>query len=461
MKSKIWGGSQMEEIKESKMGTEPVGSLLLKMSAPAVFSMLIQALYNIVDSIYISYVSQEAIFAMTVVFPMQIILTGIALGGAIGTSTLVARRLGQRNYDEANKTASTGFILVLFHSVLCAVLGLVFARPLMALFTQDQQIIEMGYMYLSIVMTVNIGVCLGMFFERLFQAQGNMVIPMCSLLIGALTNIILDPIFIFGYGFIPAMGIRGAAIATVLGQLLALVFTTTCVFFIKQEVKIQFKGLKLQWIRIKEIYSIGIPITVMNVIGAFANMSLNSVVNAYSDLAVSALGLYFKLSSFIFMPVFGLNQGTLPILSFNYGAQNKERYEGVVKLYFMVALSIMSVGTILFWTQTDLVISLFKTTTELRAMTRHVLRIISLCFPFFGIAILMSTVFQSLGRAFSSMVLSILRQFVVLVPLAYLFGRLFGIDGLWYAYVCAEILVMIYFAPRCYKAYKQAFEESK
>ncbi|MFV0379533.1 MAG: MATE family efflux transporter [Anaerorhabdus sp.] len=451
----------MKEIKRNKMATMPVGKLLMSMSLPAMFSMLIQSLYNIVDTIYISRVSEEAVFTMTIVFPMQIILISLALGGAIGTSTIIARRLGQNDHEEANKTASTGFLLAIFHTILCCIFGFLIIEPFLKLFTSDAAIIEMGKSYLSIVMTFSFGIYLGIYFERLLQSQGNTIIPMCSLIVGALSNIILDPIFIFGFGFIPAMGIKGAAIATVAGQIMGMLFIAAWSTIGKHEVKIQFKGLHLKWERIKEIYAIGLPVTIMNAIGAFANMAVNAVVVSYSAVAVSSLGLYFKLSSFVFMPVFGLNQGSLPILSFNYGAQDEERYTSVLKKYLISVIVIMGCGTILFWLQTDFLISFFSVSDSLRASTREVLRIISLSFIGFGICIFLITVFQSFGNALVGMVISILRQIVFLVPLVYILGRLFGIDAVWYAYLIAECLVVALFVPRCYKTYKNAFKGVK
>ncbi len=443
------------------MAEKPIGALLFSMSLPAIFSMLIQALYNIVDTIYISELSEAAVFTMGLVYPMQIILISMALGGAIGAATLVARRLGQKNQEEANKTASTGLILAFFHWILCALIGIFLTKPFLALFTSDPQIIEMGYSYLSIVMTWSIGVYISIYFERIFQAQGNMIVPMIALLIGAITNIVLDPILIFGYFGFPALGIQGAALATITGQMLGGTFITVCMFVGKHEVKLQFRGLHLRWSRIKEIYAIGLPVTIMNAIGAFANMAMNAVVVVYSELAVSSLSLYFKLSSFVFMPIFGLNQGSLPILSFNYGAQDIERYTRTVKIYLATVLIIMGAGTLFFVFGTDILISIFHVSNELRELTRIALRILSLSFVFFGISIVMITVFQSVGKAFVSMMISVLRQMVLLVPLAYLLGGVWGLQGVWLAYPIAEIIVVIIFAPMCYKAYKQAFMKVK
>ncbi len=451
----------MSDMRKNKMATMPVGKLLFSMSIPAIFSMFIQGLYNIVDTIYISRISEDAVFTLGIVFPMQLFLIAVALGVAMGSGTLVARRLGQENPDEANKIAATGFILTLINAVLCAVIGILFSRQFLSMFTDNLEIINMGYSYLSIIMGVCFSLYIGIFFERIFQSQGNMIVPMFSLLIGAITNIILDPIFIFGWGVIPAMGIKGAAIATVIGQTCAMCFSGSHMLFKKHEVKLTFKNFDFQWKRVKEIYEIGLPVMVMNGIGGFANTALNAVVVVYSKVAVSSLSLFFKLSSFVFMPVFGLNQGALPVLSFTFGAKNKERYEKTAIIYLATTTLIMGFGTLLFWFQPDLLISMFEVGPELRESTKHVLQIIGLSFVFFGIGIVTMTVFQSLGNSFIGMIMSILRRLVFVVPLAYILGLIGGIDAVWYAFLIAELIVMALFAPYCYKMYKKSFMEEE
>ncbi|MEF9967421.1 MAG: MATE family efflux transporter [Longicatena sp.] len=442
---------------ENKMGSAPMTKLIISMSLPAMFSMLIQALYNIVDTVYISQISEQAMFALGLVFPMQMIVTSLSLGGAIGTSTLVARRLGQRNHEEANKTASTGLILALFHTVFCAFVGIFLSKPFLALFTKDPTVLAMGYDYLSVVMVCSVGVFVGMYFERIFQAQGNMILPMISLLIGAITNIILDPVFIFGYFGIPAMGVRGAAIATVIGQIFGMLFITGCMLVGKHEVKFQFKGLHLRWHRIKTIYSVGLPVAIMNAVGSVTTTCMNFVLVNYSDAAVTALSIYFKLNSFVFMPVFGLNQGALPILSFNFGSQDVERYKATVKLYLMTAIGLMVAGTALFMFGTDLLLGLFNPSAALLEVARVALIIISISFVFAGASISMNTVFQSLGKGMSSMIMTLLRQLIFLVPFAFIFGEIWGLNGVWASYPVAEIIVVLIYIPICYKTFKKAF----
>lgn len=445
-------------LKSNKMADWPVGKLLLSMSVPAMFSMMIQALYNIVDTIYISRISETAMFSIGLVFPMQMLIISLALGGAIGTATLVARRLGEKNKEEANKTASTGLILAGFHTLICIVLGIFFSRSFLSLFTTNQEAIQMGYEYLSIVMIFSVGVFISTYLERIFQAQGNVIIPMISLLIGAITNIVLDPIFIFGYFGVPAMGIRGAAIATVAGQLLGMTFIALCMMFGKHEIKFQFKGLHLRWSRIKKIYEVGLPVAIMNALGSVTTTFMNFVLVMFSDAAVTSLSIYFKLNSFVFMPIFGLNQGALPILAYSYGARNMERYLKTAKLYMISAVGLMFAGTLIFIFGTDILLGMFNPSEELLLVARPTLQIISLSFVFAAISISLNTVFQSLGKGFSSMMMSVLRQIVCLIPLAYIFGKLWGLNAVWVAYPVAEIMVVLIYAPICYKTFKYSFE---
>jgi putative MATE family efflux protein len=310
---------------------------------------------------------------------------------------------------------------------------------------------------LSVVMVCSVGVFVGMYFERIFQAQGNMILPMISLLIGAITNIILDPVFIFGYFGIPAMGVRGAAIATVIGQIFGMLFITGCMLVGKHEVKFQFKGLHLRWHRIKTIYSVGLPVAIMNAVGSVTTTCMNFVLVNYSDAAVTALSIYFKLNSFVFMPVFGLNQGALPILSFNFGSQDVERYKATVKLYLMTAIGLMVAGTALFMFGTDLLLGLFNPSAALLEVARVALIIISISFVFAGASISMNTVFQSLGKGMSSMIMTLLRQLIFLVPFAFIFGEIWGLNGVWASYPVAEIIVVLIYIPICYKTFKKAF----
>ncbi len=443
--------------KSDKMATWPVGKLLYSMSLPAVFSMLIQALYNIVDTMYVAQLGEKTLFAIGIAFPLQMIVLSIALGGGAGVGTIVARRLGEKRYDEANATASTGFVLVLIHYILIVIAGFLFARPFLGLFTSDVQAIELGYQYLIIVMGVSFGQLFSILCERILQSTGNMVIPTVGQLIGAITNIILDPVFIFGFGFVPAMGIAGAAIATVIGQILAFVFECCALFIGSHEVEINLKGLSFVKERIKAIYEIGLPVAIMNAIGSLTTTALNGILVRFGETAVTALTLYFKIQSFVFMPVFGFNQGSLPILSYNYGAKDKDRYFKTVKLYLITAIGFMVIGMLIFWGATGLLIGLFNPTAELMQVGTTAFRIISLSFVLAACTIVISAVFQSLGDGVSSMMISILRQIGFLLPLALLFSKIWGLNGIWMAYPVAEGLVVLIYAPLVLKRLKKTF----
>ncbi len=444
--------------RSDKMANWPVGKLLFSMGIPAVFSMLIQAMYNIVDSIYISRFSADAMFAIGLVFPLQMVGFSIAMGTSVGVSTLVSRRLGERRNDEANAVASTGVILALLHMLINIFLGIFVSKPFLSIFTQRPEVIELGYQYLFIVLVISFGQFFSLLFERLLQAQGNMIFPMFAQLIGAVTNIILDPIFIFGRFGIPAMGIAGAAIATVGGQILSGIFITVVALKGKHDVKLQFKGLKLEAQRLKDIYTVALPSAIMNMIGSLTTTLMNNVLVRFSEDAVTSLSIYFKLQSFVFMPVFGFNQGALPILSYNYGARNKERYKKTVTIFLTTACGFMLVGTLLFRFVPDVMLSFFEMTDQLKAIAETTLRVIAIHFIPAACSITLITVFQSFGQGFTSMVQSVLRQIGFLIPAAYVLAR-FGLDYVWYAYPIAEILVVLIFVPLALRSYHRAFVE--
>ena len=443
--------------KLDKMATWPVGKLLFSMGIPAVFSMLIQAMYNVVDSVYISNYSQDALFAIGLASPMQMISLSLALGGAVGVGTLLSRRLGEKNHEEANAIATTGIIITIIHIIVIILLAVVGIRPFLSLFTPRAEIIELGYDYLIIVM----GVCFGQFFailfERILQAQGKMMFPMFSQLIGAVVNIVLDPIFIFGNGFIPEMGMMGAAIATVLGQIAGMIFIACALFFGKHEVKISFHNFKMKAERLRDIYAVGIPTAVINMISSFTTTLMNGVLVSFSENAVTSLSIYFRLQSFVFMPIYGFNQGALPILSYTYGARNAERYLKTTKLYILTAVICMTIGTAIFIFKPAFLLSFFEMDQALFDVAVTTLQIIAISFVPAALSIVISTVFQSFGNGTTAMVQSILRQLVVLVPLAYLLAQFGILDLVWYAYPIAEIFVAICFVPLAIKAYKKSF----
>ena len=439
-----------------KMATWPIGKLLFSMGIPAVLSMLIQALYNIVDTIYISQYSQDAMFAIGLVYPMQMVGLSLALGTGVGIGTLVSRRLGEKCKEEAGHVASTGIIIALVHVVLIILLGIFATKPFLNMYTDRPEIIALGYDYLSIVMIFNFGQMLSVCFERIMQAQGNMIIPMISLIVGAVTNIVLDPIMIFGQFGFPEMGIAGAAIATVIGQILGMCVVAGAAIFGKHEVKFHFKGFKLDLGIVKDIYAVGLPTAIMNMIGSVTTTLMNGVLVKFSENAVTSLSLYFKLQSFVFMPVFGFNQGALPILSYNFGARNKDRYFKTFRLYMISALVFMTIGTLLFRFVPELMLSFFEMDESLKVIASITLQTIALSFIPAAVSIVFSTVFQSFGKGTTSMIQSMLRQLGILIPVAYLLSNI-SLDAVWYAYPIAEIAVVLIFIPLVIKAYKGAF----
>ena len=441
--------------RSDKMANWPIGKLLFSMGLPATFSMLIQALYNVVDSIYISRYSQDALFAIGVVTPFVMIGLSIALGSGVGVATIVARRLGEKNRDEAQAVASTGLVLTFCHILIVMVLCFTLGKPFIQLFTDRPEIVTLGLSYMSICMYFCFGQHLSVFYERLMQGQSNMLVPMFAQMSGAITNIVLDPILIFGTATIPAMGIKGAAIATVLGQILQMIICL--IFYKKEEVKIVLKGIKLELNRIKGIYSLGLPTMIMNSVISVTTTLMNTIIVDFSEDAVSSLSIYFKLQSFVFMPVFGFAQGALPILSYNYGAMNKKRYVDTFKLFLTTNIILLIFGTLLFRFKTDLVLSFFTMSDHLNMIATDALRTICLSFIPAAISISMGNIFQSFGQGFYSMMQSILRQIVLLVPIAYLLSRTGVLANVWYAYPISELIVCLIYIPLTIMTFKRHF----
>ena len=443
--------------KSDKLGLMPIKKLLITMSLPSIFSMLIQAMYNIVDSIYIAQLSGEALFAIGLVFPIQMASLSIGIGAAVGTNALVAKRLGQKRNEHANQTATTGLIISFIHGIICAIFGLLVSKAFLQMFTTDTNVIELGTSYLFIVMGFAFAPHVQIMAERILQATGNMIIPMFTQLLGAIINIILDPIFIFGYFGVPAMGMKGAAIATVIGQFCGMSVMLYIILNGKHDIKIKFKGFKFEKVVIKKIYKIGLPVMVMNAIGSVTTTLMNGILATISVAAVNTLSIYFKVQSFVFMPIFGMTQGAMPILAYNYGAKNKERYVSTIKLMFIASFVIMSLGTIIFMFFPQQLISMFNPDEQLLSVGTIALRIISIHFVIAAFGIVMTTIFQSMGDGLISMVMSMLRQLVFIVPTAYIFANYFGLNYVWFSFTIASLLNVIIFAPLCIKRVKKAF----
>ena len=304
----------MEQTKENKMGTEPVFRLILSMSLPAVFSMLVQSLYNIVDSYFVSKVSMDALTAVSLSFPIQQLIIAMAVGTGVGVNSLVSRRLGEKRRPEADRAASHGVVLAALTSLLFALFGLFFARPFIGLFTQSPNVAALGGQYLSVVCLCSFGVFIEIALEKTLQATGNMIYPMQFMLVGCVTNLILDPILIFGLLGLPAMGVLGAAVATVTGEILSMFYSIYIIFRKKHAVTVSLKGFRFDKTTLRDIYAVAAPSMLMQSIGSFLVMGLNQILSAFSETAISVLGVYYKLQSFVFMPVFGLTHGLSPIM---------------------------------------------------------------------------------------------------------------------------------------------------
>lgn len=442
--------------------------LLLSMSLPAMFSMLIQALYNVVDSIFVASYSPLALTAVSLAAPMQMVSISFAVGTAVGVNSLIARRLGAKNFKEANAAATTGIILAVLNWVFFLIIGLLLSRTFIAMFTDDSQVVEYGTQYLSIVLCVSIGMMLGNMGEKILQSTGNMILPMLSQLFGAIINIIFDPLLIFGIGPFPEMGVVGAAVATVFGQICGMLFIQINLFVRKHAVKITFKGFRMQVQIVKNIYAVGVPAIIMQSIGSVMVSGINAIISIagvardLTNAYINAFGAYFKLQSFVFMPVFGLTQGTSPIIGYNYGARNKKRMYSAFRIALIIAFSLLSAGFLLFQIAPEWILSFFASgDTAANELMLEVgtpaLRIISLSFFFAAFGIMFSTLFQAVGKGVYSMILSFARQLVVLLPAAFLLSKI-ELDAMWYAFPIAEIvallLALVFFAKLRRKEFK-------
>ena len=431
------------------MGYKPMLPLVLSMSLPAMASMLIQALYNVVDSIFVANYSPLALTAVSLAYPLQMIAISFGVGTAVGVNSLIARRLGAKNYQEANAAATTGLFLSLFNWVLFLIIGLAVSGPFIRLFSDDPTVTEYGTQYLTIVLCGSFGMMFSLMGEKTLQATGNMIIPMLTQMLGAIVNIILDPLLIFGVGFFPEMGVTGAAVATIFGQFCSMTFIYIIFFTRKHAVKLRIKGFKLSGMVIRNIYAVGVPAIIMQSIGSMMVAGINAIIStakiaaAVADAYINAFGAYFKLQSFVFMPVFGLSQGVSPIIGFNFGARNKQRMYSALKIALILAAAIMVGGMLLFQFGSEWLLSFFNSgDQQANALMAEVgaptFRTISLSFVLAAVGITFSTLFQAVGKGLYSMIMSFSRQLIVLLPAAWLLS---GIDmqAMWYAFPIAEV----------------------
>ena len=429
---------------ENKLGTMSIPKLLFQVSFPIVISMFIQSMYNLVDSYYIGKINEEAFTAIAIAFPIQNIMIGIGVGTGVGMNSLISRYLGEKNFDRANKTAENGLTLALLYGLLLFILSRFLPRPFVSAQTTNENIIKYGVDYLQIVMGLSIGVFTQIFLERTLQSTGRTVFTMLTQLIGAVLNIILDPIFIFGYFGLPAMGVKGAAVATVTGQIIGAI----CGAFFQHKFNpdITMKKLSFNPKIIKGIYIVGIPSMITITIQSFTIYVLNKMLSEISTSAIAALGAYFKVQSFVFMPIFGINNGLVPIIAYNYGAKNKERIIKSIKLA-MITVTVMTLivsGLIMSFPRE--ILKIFSASGKMLEIGIPMLRICALSYIFAGISIVGASVFQAFGNGILALLDSILRQIIVLLPVAYIAVTYFTVNEIWWGYVLAEISSVFFIA---------------
>ncbi len=433
----------MELQKENKMGVMPVGRLILNMSLPMILSMLVQALYNIVDSVYVSRVSEAALTAVSLSFPAQNLMIGLATGTGVGVNALLSRALGAKDSDRANRVAENGVFLALVGYAAFLIFGLFASRAFIAAQTSQPEIIQYGEDYLSVVCCLSFGLFGQVMFERLMQATGRTIYTMYTQGVGAIINIILDPIFIFNFG----MGVKGAAIATVIGQIVAFILAAVINHHKNHDVKLKLREFRPSGEIIGHIYSIGFPSVIMMAIGSVMTFLMNKILILYTtgkETSATVFGVYFKLNNFVFMPVFGLNNGVIPIIGYNYGARNRLRMLQTVKYALLFAFGFMLVGTVIFLAFPNVLLNLFDATEMMLVIGVPALRIIASTFIVAGVCIALGSVFQALGYGIYSMLVSLARQLLVLLPAAWILARLgqsVGNDNLvWLSFPIAELV---------------------
>lgn len=432
-----------ETLRENKMGTMPENKLLLSMAVPMMISMLVQALYNIVDSIFVSRICEDALTAVSMAFPWQNIIISIAVGFGVGINALLSRALGQKNAERVNQVAVNGLLLAGLSYLLVLVAGLIGIRAYMRTQTDIETIVNYGITYLNICILCSFGVFVEITFERFLQATGRTVYSMITQLTGAITNIILDPILIFGLLGFPKLGIAGAAWATVIGQCVGAVVAVMLNHFKNSEVHLRLRHIRPNGRLMGEITAISIPSIIMSCISSLTCFVMNMILIAYSSTAVAVFGVYFKLQSFVFMPVFGLNNGMVPIIAYNYGAQKPERIHKTIRLGMVYAVAIMLIGLLVFQLIPKELLLMFDASDAMLEIGAPALRIMSLAFVFAGIGIVSGSSCQAFGYSVYSMLISIARQIVVLIPAAYLLSLTGVLRSIWFAFPIAEIFSLI------------------
>ena len=439
---------------ENKMGVMPVNRLLFSMSLPMILSMLVQALYNIVDSIFVAQIGETALAAVSLAFPVQNLIIAVSVGTGVGVNALLSRSLGEKNQETANLAAVNGIFVFFLSYLLFAVFGLFFARMYFSVQTSNPEIIEQGTIYLSVCSIFSFGIFLEIALERIMQSTGRTIYNMITQGLGAIINIILDPILIFGLFGFPRMGILGAAVATVIGQIIAMLLLLYFNIRKNSDVNLNMRRFRPDTAIIAEIYRVGLPSIIMQSIGSVMTFGMNQILFAFSSTAVAVFNVYFKLQSFVFMPVFGLNNGMVPIVSYNYGARKRKRLVDTVKFSALLAVAIMLVGLVVIQLFPANILGLFEASPDMLAIGVPALRIISLCFVFAGFSIICSSTFQALGNGLLSMMISIVRQLLILLPAAFFLSLSGSVTAVWWAFPIAELASLalcVIFLRRIYR----------
>ena len=440
---------------ENKMGVMPINKLIISMSLPMIISMLVQALYNIVDSMFVAQISENALTAVSLAFPAQNLMIAIATGTGVGINASLSRSLGEKHFDKANQIANHALFLAFCSYLAFALFGICFAETFYRMQTDIPEIVEAGTTYLRICSICSIGIFFEIAIERLLQSTGKTFYSMIVQGIGAICNIILDPICIFGLFGVPKMGVAGAAVATVAGQIIA-----ACVGIVlnqkkNTEIKVSLKNFRPNRSIISQIYSVGIPSIIMASIGSIMTFGMNKILIGFSATATAVFGVYFKLQSFIFMPVFGLNNGTVPIIAYNYGARKPDRIVKTLKLAIIYAVSIMAIGFAAFQLVPDKLLMIFNASDLMLEIGIPALRIISLSFMAAGYGIACSSMFQALGHGMMSLYMSVVRQLVVLLPVAFIMSKVGGLSYVWFAFPISEVTSLVLATVFLSKVYKK------
>ncbi|MBQ1438791.1 MAG: MATE family efflux transporter [Solobacterium sp.] len=448
--------------KENKMGVMPVKKLIITMSLPMMISMLVQALYNVVDSIYVARLSESALTAVTLAFPLQNLMIALGSGTGVGINALLSRSLGQKKFDRSDAAANTGLLLTVFNAVLFLLVGLFAAEWFITTQTTEAEIITAGATYLRIVTCFSLGIFFQLTFERLLQSTGLTIYSMISQAAGAIINIILDPIMIFGLLGMPALGVAGAAYATVIGQICAALIGLFLNLKFNKEIDFSFeKMFHPQFEIIQRIYAVGIPSILMMSIGSVMTYLMNLILISFSTTAAAVFGVYFKLQSFFFMPVFGLNNGLIPVLAYNYGARNKSRIDEALTFSVMVAFGIMVLGTIVMNLFPAQLLGFFNASGEMLKIGVPALHIISVHFPIAAVCIVMGSVFQAFSQSIYSLIISIGRQLVILIPAAWLLAQTGNVNNVWWCFLIAEtasLILSVYYFRKIYASHVAVLE---